>query len=152
MSGTRRLLTQNGCNPNWARKNQGGFAENNLDEFDETPVLFTVEQCVDELSVSKCMREQRVIVDIRDIPELYLQISSVSMGVPQIVRTATEFVENRKNGWVVQSIDEIADALQHYLDGVANWNEAVVNAYEIGKKYTTDRLLVQWREVIKQIG
>lgn len=148
----RRLLVKNGWNPSWARKDTVKYAENNLDEIEEVPVRFFVEQCVDELSVSKCMREQRVIVDIRDIPELYLQISSVSMGVPQIVRTATEFVEHRKNGWVVQSIDEIAEALQHYLDGVANWNEAVVNAYEIGKKYTTERLLMQWREVIKQIG
>lgn len=148
----RRWLKKAHLNPQMALKRDVSYAENDLDRQDEIPVKFFVEQCVDELSVSKCMREQRVIVDIRENPELYLQISAVSMGIPQIVKSQTEFVEHQKNGWVINALQQIPEALHFYLNGVANWNQAVVNAYEIGKRYTTERLLLQWREVIKQIG
>lgn len=113
---------------------------------------FCVEQCVDEISVSKCMKEQRVVLDVREAPELYLQILSVSMGIPQIVKTATEFVEHRKNGWMVSDFNEIERALDYYLNEIANWNEAVVYAYEISKQYTTEKLLEQWKEVVREIG
>lgn len=148
----RSLLLKNGLNPLLAKNMQKDYAQGDSEQSEETTGKFLVEQCVDELSVSRCMREQRVIVDVREVPELYLQISAVSMGIPQIVRTVTEFVEHGKNGWVIRDISEVTQALDHYLEGVSNWNEAVVNAYEIGKRYTTERLLEQWREVIKQIG
>ena len=47
----------------WARKKAAQNAENKLDTKQNEPVKFVVEQCVDEISVSKCMREQRILVD-----------------------------------------------------------------------------------------
>ena len=126
-------------------------AENNLDE-SLVPVRFFVEQCVDELAVSKCMREQRVMADVRKAPELYLQIASISIGIPQIVRKKTEFVEHGKNGVVLKDMKKLGEALSHYLDTMANWNEAMVYAYELGKKYTTERLMEKWKEVIRFVG
>ncbi|MCR5106648.1 MAG: accessory Sec system protein Asp1 [Lachnospiraceae bacterium] len=113
---------------------------------------FIVNQCVDELSVSKCMREQRIMVDLRSIPALYLQISCISTGIPQIVRRKTEYVENGKNGYIIKDVDELPKVLDFCLDGLKNWNDAMINAYELGKYYTTENILEKWRGVIETIG
>ena len=50
------------------------FSENNLDSMEAVPVKFFVEQCVDELAVSKCLREQRIILDMILAEALSIQI------------------------------------------------------------------------------
>jgi accessory secretory protein Asp1 len=129
-------------------------AENSVDNEEENSCeqLFFVEQCVDELSVSKCIREQRIVADLRATPELYLQISCISTGIPQIVRTETPYIEDNKNGIILRNIRQLPRALSFYLEGLSNWNEAMVNAYEIGKQFTTERLLEEWKEVIRTVG
>ena len=129
-----------------------GFPEEWALEEDENQTMFFVEQCVDELEVSKCMREQRLIVDLRERPELFLQISAISMGIPQIVRTKTQYVEHGQNGIVMGHVGELKKQLHFYLDGLNNWNEAVVGCYEIGQKFTTKVLLDAWSEVLRTIG
>ena len=126
--------------------------ENDLELEESVPVRFFVEQCIDELAVSKCMREQRVLVDVREIPELYLQITAISMGIPQIVRTETEFVEHDRNGIVLRSMDQLPDAVNYYLDGLKNWNQAMICSYELVKEYTTEKLLEKWKEVMDSVG
>ena len=113
---------------------------------------FFAEQCVDELTVSKCMREQILLVDLRKLPELYLQITAISMGIPQIVCRETQFIEDGKNGRVLKNTAQLPQCLDYYLDGLANWNQAVVASYEIGKRFTTSVLLDKWREVIEFVG
>lgn len=149
---TRRALRKAGLEEGWASKEAGEPAPEDMLETEEVPVMFFVEQCVDELTVTKCMREQRLLIDMRDVPELYLQITAISIGIPQIVRTRTEFVEPGRNGIVIREMKKLPEALRYYLDSVANWNEAMVCSYEIGKDYTTDRLIEDWKEVIYFIG
>lgn len=113
---------------------------------------FFVDQCVSELEVSKCMREQRVMVDLRDMPELFLQISAISGGIPQIVKNKTQYVVHEHNGFVIEKTEDVIAAIDFYLDNINNWNEAKIFSYELGKKYTTKVLLDKWKEVIKSIG
>lgn len=150
---TRTALREAGLEQGWAAEEERkGKTENNLDQEEEVPVKFFVEQCVDELAVSKCMREQRVMVELRDTLEVYLQIMAISIGIPQIVSKETEFVEHGKNGFVLKRMEELKDILAYYLDGLLNWNKAVVYSYELGKKYTTGKLLEKWKEVIGAVG
>lgn len=148
----RGYLTQYGLRSEWARERDESHSENRLEETQKEPIRIYVEQCVDELSVSKCMKEQRILVDLRDIPELYLQILAVSIGIPQIVRTRTQYVKQNGNGMVLQEIQDLPLSLEHYLAGMKNWNEARVFSYELSKKYTTSVLLDKWKEVIDIIG
>ena len=98
------------------------------------------------------MREQRLIVDLREVPTLYLQISAISMGIPQLVSRETQFLVDGKNGRVIQGKDELFQALQFYLDVLSNWNDAMVASYELGKKFSTAELIEKWKEVIKTVG
>ena len=150
---TRLALCEADLPEGWAAEgNPSGVTENMLDVVEVVPVKFFVEQCVSELAASKCIREQRLIVDMRSKTEVYLRISAISMGIPQIVYTETQFVENKKNGRVIKEIGKISEVLEFYLENLTNWNEAVVYSYELGKKYTTRNLIEKWKEVIEFVG
>lgn len=116
-------------------------------EEEEIPVRFFIEQCVDELSVSKCIREQRIMVDMRHNPDLYLQINCISNAIPQIVRRETQYMQNGYNGFVVKEFERIPIVLDYFLGSLANWNQAKVYSYEISQKYTTKHLLEKWQKV-----
>lgn len=149
----RSKLRKVGLEENWAAEEEKEqIAENNLEPETSVPVKFFVEQCVDELSVSKCMREQRVIVDIRKVPELYLQITAISIGIPQIVRTKTEFVVHGRNGIVLKRMKDLPGVLEYYLNGHKGWNRARVCSYELVREYTTEKLLEKWGEVMESVG
>ena len=149
----QRELGRAGLEEGWAaREERGQIAENDLEPGEQVPVRFFVEQCVDELSVSKCMREQRILVDLRETPELYLQIAAISIGIPQIVRTRTEFVKPGRNGILLKDIKKLPGALHYYLNGLKNWNQAMVCSYELVREYTTEELLKKWRKVLDSVG
>ena len=119
---------------------------------EDVPIRFIVDQCVDELSVSRCIREQRLLVDVSEKPENYVQIAAISTGIPQIVKTRNQYVEDGENGMIIDSIEEITSAMRFYLDSLANWNDAMICSYEMGKRFSTDVLLEKWKEVIDSIG
>lgn len=150
---TRRELKKAGLEAGWAEEETDNNASaDNLEAEETVPVRFFVEQCVDELTVSRCMREQRLLVDVRTVPELYLQIMAISVGIPQIVRTQTEFVRHGRNGIVLKKAGKLPSALNYYLKGLNNWNKAMVCAYEMSKEYTTEKLMEAWRGVIDSVG
>lgn len=145
------ILKENGYPPEWARKESDKKFEFLLDREDQIPVLFVVEQCIDELSVNKCVREQRLLIDLADTPDLFLQISCVGMGIPQILRTATQYMRPGKNGRIIQDLSRLEEYLSYYLESLANWNEAMIHSYELGKTHTAQYLVEQWKEVIDSI-
>lgn len=148
----RQILKDNGYPQEWARNENPNRFDSILDQEDQIPVLFVVEQCVDELSANKCLREQRILVDLSDTPDLFLQISCVSMGVPQILKTATQYMRPGKNGRIIRDLSRLGEILSFYLESLANWNEAMIHAYELGKTHTTQYLVEQWKGVIDSFG
>ena len=150
---TAKALHKAGFNPDWAAEEEKTAEENKLDEeeTEQVPKLFFVEQCVDELSVSRCIREQRIVLDMRENPDLYLQINCISTAIPQLVRRETQYIKNMANGLIINSMDEIPFALEYFLDDLTNWNRAKVFSYELAQKYTTRKLLQRWAKVMESI-
>ena len=146
------ILEKNGYPPGWARKVDQNKAEFWLDDEDRLPILFLVEQCVDELSVNKCVRQQRVFVDLAEPPDLFLQISCVGMGIPQILRSVTQYMRPGMNGRICRNISRLGDDLRYYLENMNNWNTAMIQSFELGKTHTAQYLIEQWKEVIDGIG
>lgn len=145
------ILRRSGYPPEWARKADGNKYEFLLDKEDQIPILFIVEQCVDELSVNKCVREQRLLLDLADPPDQFLQISCVSMGIPQILRTATQYMRPGKNGRINRELSRLGEDLRYYLESLNNWNQAMIQSYELGKTHSTQYLIERWKEVIGNI-
>lgn len=149
---TRKILQEEGFEEGWAFSAEKTTQTENRLEVADVSQRFFVEQCVSELSVSTCIREQRVIVDMRKRTEVYLRIMGLSVGIPQIVYRETQFVEDGKNGRLIKDMTLLPEVLTYYLDNLTNWNEAVVYSYEHGKNYTTQVLLEKWKEVIDFVG
>ena len=127
-------------------------AENEQEiEEEQVPVRFFVEQCVDELSVSRCIREQRIMVDMRHNPDLFLQINCISSAIPQIIRRETQYMQNMYNGFVVTDFEQIPAALEYFLDSLYNWNQAKVYSYDIAQRFTTKKLLGKWKDVMDSL-
>ena len=156
----KNILEDYGYPTGWAIEEKKDIAENDFDdllmedeEIDEVvPIRFFVEQCVSELEVSKCMREQRIMVDMSEIPDLYLQINCVSTGIPQIVKRETPYSIKGQNAIIVEGVKELIPSLKYYLDGLTHWNEAMIASFNIGSENTTKNLLNKWKEVIETIG
>ncbi len=146
-----KMLEKNGFPSAWARKESAGRFENLLEEEERMPVLFTVEQCLNELSVNKCVREQRILLDLADAPDLFLQILCVSLGIPQLLRAPNRYMVPGKNGSLVRDPSEVKEKLAYYLENLTHWNRAMIHSYELGKKHTADSLIHQWKEVINSV-
>ena len=148
---TCEVLKVNGLDERLARKETNDKAEFDLDGDKIVPIKFFVDQCVDELSISKCMREQRIMVDLTSRPDLYLQISCISSAIPQIVSFNTQYVHDGKNGFIVKEVSEVLNGLKYYLDNITNWNKCMIYSYELGKEYNTASLIRKWKGVMKQV-
>ncbi|MGN1383322.1 MAG: accessory Sec system protein Asp1 [Eubacterium sp.] len=146
----QKILQQNGLHPELAREDTGK-AESRLDEDGQREQIFTVAQCVDEMAVSRTLREQRVVVDLQALPDQFLQISAMSMGIPQITSRESDFTENGKNCLVVSKLEELPDALDYYLKNITNWNQAQIASYTIGSRFSTGKLVDAWKEVIHDV-
>ena len=146
---TQQFLAKNGYDSGYAFKESKQYIENDLDE--SVPILFKVRQCVDELSVSRCLKEQRLIIDMEDNQDLFLQISAISMGIPQITKKESDYVIDGKNGKILHDINELEMTLEYYLDTLKHWNEAMIESYEIGKKFSSSNLVKLWEGVIAYV-
>ena len=124
-------------------------AENEPEDI-EKPVeqRFFVDVCVDERDISKCINEQRVILDMRGTMDVFVYVTAISKGVPRISMSADQFLIPGKNGMVIDDFSDIGRCLTYYLDSFENWNQALVECYELGQKYTTSVLLKKWRKVL----
>lgn len=142
------LLESLGADRKWAlEENPPMVAENEREENPESRRFF-VDVCVDERTISKCINEQRVILDLRQTMDVFVFITAISKGVPRISMSDDQFFAHKKNGYRIHSYAEIGKSLHYYLESFENWNAALVQCYEIGRKYTTDVLLNAWRKVL----
>ncbi len=145
----RTALFNAGLDPDYARE-ESGVSENLVDESDKADIIFSVIQCLDEMSVSKELQKQRVMVDLREVPEQFIQISAMSMGIPQVTMKETDYLVDGKNGIVVHEISQLSDAIEYYLSDIAHFNEAQIASYDLGSNFTTDKLVNAWKEVMAE--
>ncbi|WP_270231703.1 accessory Sec system protein Asp1 [Lactococcus formosensis] len=95
----------------------------------------------------KIISETRLIIDLREEPDLFTQIAGISAGIPQINQVETEYVQAYKNGLVLAYWTELYQGLSYYLDQLKHWQEARMFAVQQIKKYSG----VALREKISQI-
>ena len=143
-------LKKAGMNPELARE-ISGVSESRVDDGDSVQAVFSAVQCVDEMAVSRTLRSQRVIADLRALPDQFLQISAMSMGIPQIGMRETDYVADGKNGKIIKDLSALPDALDYYLRDIEHWNQAQIASYDLGGQFTTAQLVQSWKEVIRSV-
>ncbi|WP_262614312.1 accessory Sec system protein Asp1 [Staphylococcus sp. IVB6246] len=110
---------------------------------DEPTIFVELKSVPFELDVIEALATLRVMIDLSHEPDLFLQISSLSAGLPQINMRATDYVQHRMNGIVLTSDSELPDALDFYLIQLKNWNQSYAYAMKLGKQYASDKIIAQ---------
>ena len=85
---------------------------------------------------------------MRGTMDVFVYVTAISKGVPRISLSADQFLVSGKNGMVIDDFSDIGRSLTYYLDSFENWNQALVECYELCQKYTTSVLLKKWRKVL----
>ena len=105
--------------------------------------------CHSENELIQRLYDVRLILDVRDQPDLYLQIAGISAGIPQVNYRFTRYVQHQKDGYIIQNIHYISGALEYYMSGLKHWNEALVYCVKEIEKYTGGSLVQQWKEAVE---
>ena len=101
-----------------------------------------------EFDLIDILSDTRLILDVRDQPDLYLQIAGISSGIPQVNYRYTRYIEHQKDGFIIQNIDHITEALEYYLSGLSHWNEALVYCVQTAAEYAGSALVEKWKELL----
>lgn len=89
----------------------------------------------------------RVLVDLSMAPDDFIQMAAVSVGVPQINRTASELVTHQQNGLQIKQISQLDQALDYYLSSMKHWNEALVGSVAMINRYSDEMIMNAWQNL-----
>lgn len=102
-------------------------------------------QFMNELDIIRALEPTRLVIDLSDTPDVYIQIASISAGIPQINRVATEYVTHLENGYILTNPEQFDDPAHYYLDQLKYWNEALVHSIDKIRANTGSRFLDKWQ-------
>ena len=125
-------------------------AENPLPENQELEYRFRIKNITDELSLIQELDDTRLIIDLSEQPNLYTQIAGISAGIPQINLVASDYVTHLQNGCILDSISQLAVAADYYLQGLKNWNQALIYSIEKIKLNTGHQVIKRWEKWLKE--
>jgi accessory secretory protein Asp1 len=126
--------------------------QTNLGE--DSPLLnrFVIAQYDDALSINRKIRESIMLIDLADKPDMFLGMTSLSLGIPQLLTQETRFVRPDRNGQIIKNLNEIGTWLDYYLTDLSHLNEAKIESYKLGNTYSAERLKEMWVKVIENIN
>ncbi|MBZ5943821.1 accessory Sec system protein Asp1 [Leuconostoc gelidum subsp. gasicomitatum] len=102
-----------------------------------------------EHSITLDLKNTRLVLYLNQKLNMFLQISALSAGIPQINLKQSVYVVNKKNGLVIENIAHIKEALHYYLDVLMNWNESLVYNVSQIEKYSGKKTVQKWIELVK---
>ena len=104
-----------------------------------------------EPQLIQAIHTTRLLIDLSAQPDVFLQIAGISAGIPEILRAESLYVEDGKNGRLLQNVTtDLAPAIHFYLDGLKNWNTALVHATNKIADYTSGRIVKQLQAAIEK--
>ncbi len=91
----------------------------------------------------------RLLIDLGERPDVFLQIAGISAGIPELLRTASIYVKDGENGRHLKHLDpELKEATDFYLTGVKNWNQALAQAAQRIADYTSGKIVTQMKAAL----
>ncbi|HEC2145133.1 TPA: accessory Sec system protein Asp1 [Staphylococcus delphini] len=77
-----------------------------------------------EEDVLKALTHLRLVIDLSEEPDLYVQIASISVRIPQIHMLQSYYVTHRENGMIIDNYEQLHMALDYFLSTLKHWNTA----------------------------
>lgn len=110
-----------------------------------------IHQIISRSDLMKVLHETRLIVDLREHPDIILQVASISVGIPTIVSHEVEYIRHLGNGIVLSHNYTLKEALAYYLESLNHWNEALVYCFDLIQDHTKDRLVKKWKDILNDL-
>lgn len=114
--------------------------------------LITIVEGYSELSIVEVVETARLVIDLSVSPNVFLQIASISAGVPQINVIQTPYVSHLENGYIIHDETELVIAIQYYFVGLSNWNKALVHSVRFIQENSGESLIKKWKGLIQKYG
>lgn len=111
--------------------------------------VITIKTIFAEHDVVEAMRTLRIIIDMSEEPDLYLQISAISAAIPQINSQSTDYVSDYDNGRIIETSHQLSEALNYYLSYLKNWNYAYAYSLKLIDAYASNNIIRQLDELIE---
>lgn len=136
---------------------QAAVAGNQSLQNDDNETILAIQQFLGRITfqtkagyerVSQDFATARLLVDLGEKPNLYMQIAAISAGIPQINRRETGYVLAGQNGQIITRLSELPEALAYYLDSLRHWNEALVVNARLIDQYSEEHSRDLWQEVL----
>ncbi|GMA70383.1 hypothetical protein GCM10025879_16290 [Leuconostoc litchii] len=102
-----------------------------------------------EKDINIGLSSARVILDLNNKPDTFLQISGISAGLPQINMKESSYIVDRKNGLILKTINQLDEAIEYYLDTLNYWNESLVYNIEQIEKYSNKNNVQRWIDLVR---
>ncbi|UDI77283.1 accessory Sec system protein Asp1 [Staphylococcus taiwanensis] len=118
-------------------------------ELEEDIETFKIVYVPFEEDLMKAMSQLRVIVDLNKEPDLYLQISSISAGVPQINMRETDYVDDKLNGLIIEDVQDLHTALNYFLLNLKNWNYSFAHSIKLSDEFSSEFIIQQLNSLIE---
>lgn len=120
-----------------------------LAEEDKYNTIIELEHVPFETDIIEIVSKLRIIIDLNREPNLFLQISSISAGIPQINMRHTDYVKDKVNGLVISEIDSILPALDYFLGHLKNWNYAYAYSIKLVETFASKNIIERLNHFIE---
>ncbi|EHE7496326.1 accessory Sec system protein Asp1 [Staphylococcus pseudintermedius] len=94
-----------------------------------------------EIDVAEAVSTLRLVIDLNEEPDLFLQICCLGAGLPQISRMETDYVKHGRNGYVISNDADLTEGIAYFLDYLKHWNHAYAYAMKLAKAYESNEIL-----------
>lgn len=102
-----------------------------------------------EADLIKQIATLRIVIDVNEEPDLFLQISCISACIPQINQTPTDYMIDGANGELIKDINDLPKALNHYLLELKRWNFAYAYSVQLVETYASKNLVHQLNQFLE---
>lgn len=133
------------------KKDDEKRSRSSLDRKPKIPALSLKVVRADNVATAmKVLDLTRLLIDPGKLPDEFLQMASISTGIPRLQRIETEEVHDHENGLIFSNLDELMQGVSFYLDGLKNWNNALANNVRTLNQYSSEQLFAKWQQLWKE--
>lgn len=112
-----------------------------LAEEKEYITVIELEHVPFETDIIEIVSKLRIIIDLNEEPNLFLQISSISAGIPQINMRHTDYVKDKVNGLVISEINSVLPSLDYFLGHLKNWNYSYAYSIKLVETFASKKII-----------
>lgn len=130
-------------------KNENDFIEKAVDSEKIPNIKLTNYRVTNISQLLNLLDNTRVLVNYGHEDEL-MQMSAISLGIPQLQNFLSPTVINNKNGYIYKDKADLISALNRYLSDLKLWNDSLVYNVQLMNKYADTNIIKMWNKVLKE--